>query len=122
VIALQVGGAGDDEQLVVVDIDLWQLVALDRIFDRQRVEVIIVREAMHFLGGRSGDADPHELALDIAAVDPLVDRHLPDAVPVTIEEGGDDGHACFLGRQGYRAKASFGAATRHRIRSGNLIP
>ena len=33
-------GAGDDEQLVAIDVDLGQLVGLERILDRQRMEIV----------------------------------------------------------------------------------
>ena len=120
-VVLQVRGSGDDKQLVVIDVDLGQLVALDGVLHGQRVQPVAIGEAVHFLDRRVGDADPDELAFDIAAVDPFVDRHRPDAMSVTVEIGGDDGHARFLGRQGYRAKESFGAATRRRIKSGSRI-
>ncbi len=34
------GSSADDKQLIAVDVDLRQLPVLQRVFDRQRVEVI----------------------------------------------------------------------------------
>ena len=59
--ALEMGGAGDDEQLVAIDVDLGQLVGLERVLDRQRMEVVLLLQDAHLLDGRVGDADPDEL-------------------------------------------------------------
>src|SRR5436190_18817503 len=95
-LAFKVGGAGDDEQLIVIDVDLGQLVGLDRILDRQRVEAVAGLQRMHFLFGWVGDANPYEFALVVGAVDLLVDRDRPDPMSVTIKVGGNDRHGRLL--------------------------
>jgi hypothetical protein len=39
-IMVQMRGTRDNKQLIAIDIDLGQLVGLDRVFDRQRMEVV----------------------------------------------------------------------------------
>ncbi len=70
---LQVRGTRDDEQLVVINVDLGQLVSLDRILYRQRVQPVAIGEAVHLVLCWIGNSDPDEFALDVTAVDPLVD-------------------------------------------------
>jgi hypothetical protein len=38
------GWARDHEQLVAIDVELWQLVCEERVLDRQRVQVVILLE------------------------------------------------------------------------------
>ena len=94
--AFEMGGAGDDEQLVAIDVELGKLVGLERVLDRQRMEVVLLLQEVQLGVGRVGDADPDELGLVLGARDLLVDRHLANALAVTIEKGGDDAHAAFV--------------------------
>jgi len=38
-VAFQVGGLGDDEQLIAIDVDLWRLAGVQGVLDRQRMQV-----------------------------------------------------------------------------------
>ena len=40
----EMGWARDHEQLVAIDVELWQLVSEERVLDRQRVQVVILLE------------------------------------------------------------------------------
>ena len=90
--ALEMGGAGDDEQLVAINVDLGQLVGLERVLDRQRMEVVCSWRSR--ISSAVGSAMPIQTNSDLSsrAVDLLVDRDLADALAVAIEIGGDDRH------------------------------
>jgi hypothetical protein len=91
-LADQARGAGDDEQLVVVDIDLGQLVGDDRVFDGERVKVVTVLERPHFLGRRVSDPDPDEFGPLLCAIDSFVDIDAANARSVAVQISGDNGH------------------------------
>ena len=60
--ALELGGAGQHEQLVAVSLGFRALVRAHRILDRERMEAVAALEQRELLAGRSGKADPVELA------------------------------------------------------------
>ena len=60
---VQVGRAGDDEQLVAIDIDLGHLVGLQGVLDRQGVQVKALLQHVELFGCRLIEANPGELAV-----------------------------------------------------------
>lgn len=51
-IAIAIAGAGDDEQLLAIGFDLWKLVGLQRVLDRQRMQAETLGDAFELAGGR----------------------------------------------------------------------
>src|SRR3982750_4659571 len=91
-VAVECGRACHDEQLITVDVDLRQLVSVDRILDGKWMKAILCLQGPHFLARRIADADPHEFRFVRRAVDPLVDGDRANALAVAVKKSGDDSH------------------------------
>src|SRR3546814_20453897 len=62
-IAVEIGGACDDEKLVAIDVGFGELVRLQRVLDRERVEAETLRDALELARRRFVEAEPEEIAL-----------------------------------------------------------
>src|SRR3546814_13266468 len=62
-IAVEIGGACDDEKLVAIDVGFGELVRLQRVLDRERVEAETLRDALAPARRRFGEAVPEDYAL-----------------------------------------------------------
>src|SRR3546814_10307054 len=62
-IAVEIGGACDDEKLVAIDVGFGELVRLQRVLDRGRVEAETLRDALELARRRFVEAEPEEFAL-----------------------------------------------------------
>lgn len=102
----------DHEQLIAVDVDLRQLPVLQRVLDRQRVEIVEALQRVDLVGTRIGQPDPDELRTVGGAIDPFVDRDLANTTAMAVQIGGDDRHGCPDQRreadvQSIRARSGF---------------
>ena len=59
------GGLDDDEEGLAVELDLGPLVGLDRVLDRQLVQVELARDRLELLGRGLEDAEPDEAVLAV---------------------------------------------------------
>src|SRR3546814_4113741 len=57
-IAVEIGGAGDEEQLIAIGFDLGELVRLQRILDRERMQAEPLGDAGQFARCRLVEAAP----------------------------------------------------------------
>jgi len=89
---VELGGPGDDEQLVVIDVDLGQLVRAERVLDRQRVQPVGLLEGAQLGLGRIDEPDPHEFGVIARALGPLLDGDLAHSPAVAVKVRGDNGH------------------------------
>src|SRR3546814_6196798 len=62
-IAVEIGGARDDEQLLAIGFDLGELVRLQRILDRERMQAEAPGDAGKHGRGRLVDAEPAAFAI-----------------------------------------------------------
>ena len=91
-IAIAIAGAGDDEQLLAIGFDLWKLVGLQRIFDRQRMQAEAPGDPFQLAGGRLEQAEPEEVAGIAMIGNGLVRAQLAHELAIIIEAGGLDRH------------------------------
>jgi hypothetical protein len=54
----EMGWARNHEQLVAIDVELWQLVCEERVLDRQRVQVVVLLELAQLRFARLEQSDP----------------------------------------------------------------
>ena len=94
------GGPADDEQLIAVDVDLRQLPVLQRVLNRQRVEVVEALQRVDLVRTRIGQSDPDELRAIGGAIHPFVDRDLTNTTTMAVQIGGNDRHECPDQRRG----------------------
>ena len=90
--AHEMGWARHHEQLVAIDVELWQLMCEERILDRQWVQVVIILELTQLRLARLEQSDPDEFGAIGCAADRLIERDRADPLAVAIETGGDDAH------------------------------
>ena len=129
------GGAGDDEQLVAVDVDLGQLVGDDRVLDRQRMKVVALLRANAFPRAsdrRSRSTRIRDLLpcaidrfIDVDAADAALRRDTdmrlqqPSQAPGTPAPGAvltvDRGRVCDLLEQAHAAEAGAVPAGEHQM-------
>src|SRR3546814_3369929 len=62
-IAVEIGGACADEKLVAIDVGFGELVRLQRVLDRERVEAETLPAALELARRGLGEAEPEEVAL-----------------------------------------------------------
>ncbi len=60
-IAFEVCGLGDHEQLLAVNVDLRNLLRMDRVLDRKLMKRVSLLEDAHLLGRRGLQTNPREL-------------------------------------------------------------
>jgi hypothetical protein len=81
----------DGEHHVVIDLELRPLMRLDRILDRQLVELELPPHRVELLLRRLVEPDPHECVLGVARGGQLVERQLAGpASPVLIQRAVDN--------------------------------
>ena len=84
-------GLEDDEQRVAVHVELRALVRLDRVLDRQLVQVELAPHRVELVLGRLVEADPDERVLLAARLMRVQDRKLArPAKPVLVDRAVDD--------------------------------
>src|SRR5689334_21660730 len=86
------GWARHHEQLVAIDVELWQLMCEERVLDRQRVQVVILLELAQLRLARLEQSDPDEFGAIGRTADGLIERDRADPLAIAIETGGDDAH------------------------------
>ena len=91
-IGVEVGGAGDNEQLVAIGFDLRQLVRLQRILDRERVEAEAFRNPFELARRRLVKAKPKEIAIVAIFGNRFVRADVADKLAVMINAGGHNRH------------------------------
>src|SRR3546814_18366209 len=101
-IAVEIGGAYDDEKLVAIDVGFGELVRLQRVLDRERVEAETLRDALELARRRFVEAEPEEFALGAFVGNRLVAAEVADELSLVVEEGGHDRHR--RGTQWFRAR------------------
>src|SRR3546814_3576167 len=77
-IAVEIGGAGDEEQLIAIGFDLGELVRLQRILDRERMQAEPLGDAGKFARCRLVEAEPEEIAIVAIIRDRLVRAEVAD--------------------------------------------
>ena len=82
----------DDQQSVAEALHLGPLLGLDRVLDRELVQVELVRDCLELLSRRFGDAEPDEGVLGAGGVTGLVEGELPGAAPAVLVDGAVDDH------------------------------
>src|SRR3546814_18317707 len=87
-IAVEIGGACDDEKLVAIDVGFGELVRLQRVLDRERVEAETLRDALELARRRFVEAAPDEFALGAFVGTRLVGAEVADAISLFVEAGG----------------------------------
>ena len=86
-------GARDDEEVLAVDLDFGDLLGVDRILDRQRVQAELGAHQLDFLGRRIVQPDPVELrALRQHMLQPVDDERFLLGFSAGIAAGGNDRH------------------------------
>src|SRR4029077_423094 len=75
-----------------IDVELWQLVCEERVFDRQRVQIVVLLKLAQFRLGRLEQSDPDEFGAIVGTGDRLIERDRADPLTIAIETGGDDAH------------------------------
>ncbi len=106
------GGLDDDEQGLAVELDLGPLVGLDRVLDRQLVEVELAGDRLELLRRRFDDAEPDEApVVALGGGARLVEGEVVAAATVLVDGAVDD-HTGSIARRwaGYRIPASRSAA------------
>ena len=88
----EIGWACYHEQLVAIDVKLWQLVCEERVLDRQRVQVVILLELAQLRLARLEQSDPDKFGAIGCTADRLIERDRTDPLTIAIETGGDDAH------------------------------
>src|SRR3546814_4468752 len=89
-IAVEIGGARDDEQLVAIGFDLGELVRLQRILDRERMQAEAPGDAGKLGRGRLVAAEPEEIAIVAILRDRLVRSQVTDEFTGMVDAGGHD--------------------------------
>ena len=112
----EMGWARHHEQLVAIDVELWQLVCEERVLDRQRVQVVILLELAQLRLARLEQSDPDEFRAIGCTADRLIERDRTDPLAIAIETGGDDAH------RGRLSEAPRDAAAAHDRGGGNAAP
>ena len=69
-------------QRVVVDLELRPLVGVDRVLDRELVEVELAAHAVELLLGRLVQPEPHERAVALAGLERIRQPELPAFSPL----------------------------------------
>ena len=92
-VGIEVRGAGDDEELVAIGLDLGQLVRLQRILDRKRVKAKPFRDALQLSRRGLIKAEPEEIAVSAIQGKLFVGSDIADKLSVMIDAGGHDWHA-----------------------------
>src|SRR3954469_15151706 len=88
----QMRSSPDDEQLIAIDIDLWELPVLQRVLDGQGVKSVERLQLLDFLRTWVREADPDELRSIAEAIDPLANGNLSHPMPVAVEIGSNYRH------------------------------
>src|SRR3546814_4185252 len=115
-IAVEIGGACDDEKLVAIDVGFGELVRLQRVLDRGRVEAETLRDALELARRRFVEAEPEEFALGAFVGNRLVGAEVTDELSLVVEAGGHDRHrraSCW-----FRASIVPGEAAARPVRAG----
>ena len=94
-IAFKMCRPGDDEQLVTVDVELGNLVAVAGIFHGKRVKAVISGDVGKFCFAGLGEADPHKVILGDMLARRIDQGHRPQPFALVIKKGGDDAHGTF---------------------------
>ena len=110
----EMGWARDHEQLVAIDVELWQLVCEERVLDRQRVQVVILLELAQLRFARLEQSYPDKFGAIGCTADRLIERDRADPLAIAIETGGDDAHRDRL------SEAPRDAAAAHDRDGGNV--
>src|SRR3984957_11006923 len=113
----EMGWACHHEQLVAIDVELWQLVCEERALDRQRVQVVILLELAQLRLARLEQSDPDEFGAIGCTADRLIERDRADPLAIAIETGGDDAHRGRLSAAPRDAAAAHDRDRRN-VRSG----
>src|SRR3546814_17054993 len=87
-IAVEIGGACDDEKLVAIDVGFGELVRLQRVLDRERVEAETLRDALELARRRFVEAEPEELALGPFVWNRLAGDEVANELSTFVERGG----------------------------------
>jgi hypothetical protein len=82
----------DEELVVVVDLDLWPLVALQGVLDRELVQFEFATHGVELLLGRLVQPDPHERPRRPARLERLAERDVVLTLAVAIDGQIDDRH------------------------------
>ena len=90
--ALQMGGAGDHEELVAIDVDLGELARRERVLDRQGMKIEAVLQDAKLFRVRLVQADPGKLARRQFQALGRMEIDLPQPPSVGIDIGGNDAH------------------------------
>ena len=110
----EMGWARDDEQLVAIDVELWQLVCEERVLDRQRVQLVVLLELAQLRLARLEQSDPDEFGAIGCTADRLIERDRADPLAIAIETSGDNAHRDRL------SEAPRDAAATHDRDGGNV--
>src|SRR3984957_16842447 len=110
----EMGWARHHEQLVAIDVQLWQLVCEERVLDRQRVQVVILLELTQLRLARLEQSDPDEFGAIGCTADRLIERDRADPLAISIETGGRCAH------RGRLSEAPRDAAAAHDRGGGNV--
>src|ERR1700722_14458681 len=86
----EMGWARHHEQLVAIDVQLWQLVCEERVLDRQRVQVVILLELTQLRLARLEQSDPDKFGAIGCTAHWVIERDRTDPLALAIETGGDD--------------------------------
>ena len=85
-------GLQHHEQRVAVHLELRPLVRVDRVLDRERMQVELLANGVELLLGRLEQPDPHEGAIAPAGKGGLLDRGLARMAPAVLVDGAVDDH------------------------------
>src|ERR1700722_778453 len=113
----EMGWARHHEQLVAIDVELWQLVSEECVLDRQRVQVVILLELAQLRLARLEQSDPDKFGAIGCTADRLIERDRADPLAIAIETGGDDAHRGRLS-EAPRDAAAAHDRDRRNVRSG----
>ena len=116
----EMGWACYHEQLVAIDVELWQLMCEERVLDRQRVQVVILLELAQLRLARLEQSDPHEFGAIGRTADGLIQRDRADPLAIAIETSGDDTHRGRLSEAPRDAAAAHDRDGRN-VRSGRQM-
>ena len=108
------------EQLVAIDVELWQLVCEERVLNRKRVQVVILLELAQLRLARLEQSDPDEFGAIGRTADGLIERDRADPLAIAIETGGDDAHRDRLFEAPRDATATYDRDGRN-VRSGRQM-
>src|SRR3546814_8533473 len=87
-IAVEIGGACDDEKLVAIDVGFGELVRLQRVLDRERVEAETLSDALELARRRFVEAEPEEFTIGAFVGNRLVGSEVAAELSRVVEAGG----------------------------------